>query len=230
MQQLLDINYIGKRLANIDPKHATPSSEIGAGVQLKESEHTTHFSVVDGSGLAVANTYTLNGGFGAKLIIPGTGVIMNNEMDDFTSKVGSANMFGLVQGPQNAIQPGKRMLSSMTPTIIAKDGKLRAVVGSPGGPTITTTVAQIIMQLIDHNRTLEQAVGATRIHHQWLPDQIWHEDSLPKETADALAAMGHKLGSRNRIGHANCIEVDPKSAAFVAVADVARDGGKASAY
>ena len=86
------------------------------------------------------------------------------------------------------------------------------------------------MQLIDHNRTLEQAVGATRIHHQWLPDQIWHEDSLPKETADALAAMGHKLGSRNRIGHANCIEVDPRSAAFVAVADVARDGGKASAY
>jgi gamma-glutamyltranspeptidase/glutathione hydrolase len=122
------------------------------------------------------------------------------------------------------------MLSSMTPTIIIKDGKLRAVVGSPGGPTITTTVAQIVMQLIDHGRSLEQAVNATRIHHQWLPDQIWHEDSLPKETADALAAMGHKLASRSRIGHANCIEVDPKSGALVAVADVVRDGGKASAY
>src|SRR5688572_8079464 len=230
MQELLDTGYIGKRMATIDPKHATPSSEVGAGVQLKESEHTTHFSVVDGSGLAVANTYTLNGGFGAKLIVPGTGVILNNEMDDFTSKVGSPNMFGLVQGPQNAIAPGKRMLSSMTPTIITKDGKLRAVVGSPGGPTITTTVAQIVMQLVDHGRSLEQAVSATRIHHQWLPDQIWHEDSLPKETSDALAAMGHKLQSRSRIGHANCIEIDPKSAAFVAVADVERDGGKASAY
>lgn len=230
LQQLLDVGYITQRLANIDPKHATPSSEIGAGVQLKESEHTTHFSVVDGSGVAVANTYTLNGGFGAKLIVPGTGVILNNEMDDFTSKVGAPNMFGLVQGPQNAIQPGKRMLSSMTPTIITKGGKLRAVVGSPGGPTITTSVAQIVMQLIDHGRSLEQAVSATRVHHQWLPDQIWHEDSLPKETADALAAMGHKLQSRSRIGHANCIEVDPKSAAFVAVADVDRDGGKASAY
>jgi gamma-glutamyltranspeptidase/glutathione hydrolase len=230
LQQLLDVGYIGKRLANIDPKHATPSSEVGAGVQLKESEHTTHFSVVDGSGVAVANTYTLNGGFGAKLIVPGTGVILNNEMDDFTSKVGAPNMFGLVQGPQNAIQPGKRMLSSMTPTIITKGGNLRAVVGSPGGPTITTTVAQIVMQLIDHGRSLEQAVSATRVHHQWLPDQIWHEDSLPKETADALAAMGHKLQSRSRIGHANCIEIDPKSAAFVAVADVERDGGKASAY
>jgi gamma-glutamyltranspeptidase/glutathione hydrolase len=230
MQQLLDTGYIGQRLANIDPKHATPSSEIGAGVQLKGSEHTTHFSVVDSSGMAVSNTYTLNGGFGAKLIVPGTGVIMNNEMDDFTSKVGAPNMFGLVQGPQNSIEPGKRMLSSMTPTIITKDGNLRAVVGSPGGPTITTTVAQIVMQLIEQGRTLEQAVAATRIHHQWLPDQIWHEDSLPKETADALAVMGHKLQSRSRIGHANCIEVDPKSAAFIAVADVQRDGGKASAY
>jgi gamma-glutamyltranspeptidase/glutathione hydrolase len=230
MQQLLDTGYIGQRMATIDPKRATPSSEVAAGVQLKESEHTTHFSVVDGAGLAVANTYTLNGGFGAKLIVPGTGVILNNEMDDFTSKVGAPNMFGLVQGPQNAIQPGKRMLSSMTPTIITKDGKLRAVVGSPGGPTITTTVAQIVMQLVDHGRSLEQAVNATRIHHQWLPDQIWHEDSLPKETADALAALGHKLQGRSRIGHANCIEVDPKSAAFVAVADVVRDGGQASAY
>lgn len=230
MEQLLDIHYIGQRMATIDPAHATPSSEVGAGVQLKEPEHTTHFSVVDGSGIAVSNTYTLNGGFGAKLIVPGTGLILNNEMDDFTSKVGSPNMFGLVQGPQNAIEPGKRMLSSMTPTIIIKDGKLRAVVGSPGGPTITTTVAQIVMQLIDHGRSLEQAVNATRIHHQWLPDQIWHEDSLPKETADALAAMGHKLASRSRIGHANCIEVDPGSGAFVAVADVERDGGRASAF
>jgi gamma-glutamyltranspeptidase / glutathione hydrolase len=230
LQQLLDVGYMKQRMADVDPKHATPSSQIKAGVQLQESEHTTHFSVVDASGLAVANTYTLNGGFGAKVMVPGTGVIMNNEMDDFTSKVGASNMFGLVQGPQNAIQPGKRMLSSMSPTIIVKGGKLRAVVGSPGGPTITTTVAQIVMQLIDHDRSLKDAVAATRIHHQWLPDQIMHEASLPAATVAALTAMGHKLQSRDRIGHANCIEVDPKTSAFIAVADVARDGGKASAY
>ena len=228
--ELLDTRYVAKRMSGIDPKHATPSSEIKAGLQLKESEHTTHFSVVDASGMAVANTYTLNGGFGAKVVVPGTGVILNNEMDDFTSKVGSPNMFGLVQGPQNGIEPGKRMLSSMTPTIIVKDGKLRAVVGSPGGPTITTTVAQIVMQLIDHNRSLQQAVAAPRVHHQWLPDQIWHESSLPATTVAELQALGHKLAGRDRIGHANCIEIDPKSAAVIAVADVKRDGGKASAY
>ncbi|HEU4580156.1 MAG TPA: gamma-glutamyltransferase [Polyangiaceae bacterium] len=230
LSELLDTRYVAKRMAGIDPKHATPSSEIKAGLQLKESEHTTHFSVVDSSGMAVANTYTLNGGFGAKVVVPGTGVILNNEMDDFTSKVGAPNMFGLVQGPQNGIEPGKRMLSSMTPTILVKDGKLRAVIGSPGGPTITTTVAQIVMQLIDHNRSLQQAVAAPRVHHQWLPDQIWHESSLPSTTVAELQALGHKLVGRDRIGHANCIEIDPKSSAVIAVADVMRDGGKASAY
>jgi len=230
LAELLDTKYVAKRMAGIDPRHATPSSEIGAGMKLRESQHTTHFSVVDASGLAVANTYTLNAGFGAKVVVPGTGVILNNEMDDFTSKVGSPNMFGLVQGPQNAIEPGKRMLSSMSPTILSKDGKLRAVVGSPGGPTITTTVAQIVMQLIDHGRTLEQAVAAPRVHHQWLPDQIMHEASLPASSVTELEALGHKLVKWDRIGHANCIEVDPKSSALIAVADVQRDGGKASAY
>jgi gamma-glutamyltranspeptidase/glutathione hydrolase len=230
MEQLLDVQYMAQRLANVDRKRATPSSEIAAGVELKESEQTTHFSVLDGSGLAVANTYTLNGGFGAKVRIPGTGVILNNEMDDFTAKVGSPNMFGLVQGPQNSIEPGKRMLSSMSPTIIAKGGKLRAVVGSPGGPTITTTVAQIVMQVIDHDRSLFDAVSSTRVHHQWLPDMIWHEPTLPPDTAKALEAMGHHLSTRGRIGHANCIEIDPKTSVIYAVADVDRDGGKASAY
>jgi gamma-glutamyltranspeptidase / glutathione hydrolase len=230
MNELLDTRYVEKRMAGIDPKHATPSSSIKAGIVMRESQHTTHFSVVDAAGVAVSNTYTLNGNFGAKVMVPGTGVLLNNEMDDFTSKVGSPNMFGLVQGPQNAIQPGKRMLSSMTPTIVSKDGKLRAVVGSPGGPTITTTVAQILMQIIDHGRSLEQAVAATRIHHQWLPDQIWHEETLPPATRAELEALGHKLAGRERFGHANCIEIDPKTADVIAVADVARDGGKASAY
>jgi gamma-glutamyltranspeptidase / glutathione hydrolase len=230
MKTLLDTAYMKKRLADVSREQATPSSKIGAGVELEEKPQTTHFSVVDGKGMAVANTYTLNGGFGAWVIVPGTGVLLNNEMDDFTAKVGSPNMFGLVQGPQNAIQPGKRMVSSMTPTIVTKDGKLRAVCGSPGGPTITTTVAQILMQVIDYGRPIEQAIAGTRIHHQWLPDMIIHEDSLDPAIARALEARGHKLKSRGRIGHANCIEADPKSGELRAVADTGRDGGDADAF
>jgi gamma-glutamyltranspeptidase/glutathione hydrolase len=186
--------------------------------------------VVDRSGTAVANTYTLNSGFGAKVVVPGTGVILNNEMDDFTAKVGAPNMFGLVQGPQNAIEPGKRMVSSMTPTIVEKAGALRALCGSPGGPAITTTVAQILLQVIDHDRPLDQAIAGARVHHQWLPDKISHEDSLDPALRRALAERGHTLASRGRIGHANCIEVDPASGALHAVADTGRDGGAAAAY
>jgi gamma-glutamyltranspeptidase/glutathione hydrolase len=227
---ILDSGYIPKRMADIDRGKATPSSAITSGVGPTEHLETTHFSVVDAGGMAVANTYTLNGGFGAKLQVPGTGVTLNNEMDDFTAKPGAPNMFGLVMGAQNAIQPGKRMLSSMTPTIVAKDGKLRAVVGSPGGPTIITTVAQIVMQLIDHRRPLVDAVGAARVHHQWMPDEIVFEDTLPETTVVALKGKGHAMRARARIGVANCIEVDPATGALVAVADVKRDGGKASAY
>jgi gamma-glutamyltranspeptidase/glutathione hydrolase len=227
---ILDSGYIPKRMADIDPAKATPSSAVKAGVATTEHLETTHFSVVDASGMAVANTYTLNGGFGAKLQVPGTGVTLNNEMDDFTAKPGSPNMFGLVMGSQNAIQPGKRMLSSMTPTIVVKDGKLRAIVGSPGGPTIITTVAQIVMQLVDHQRPLVDAVGASRVHHQWMPDEIVYEESLPEATIAALKGRGHAMRARARIGVANCIEVDPKTGALIAVADVKRDGGKAAAY
>jgi gamma-glutamyltranspeptidase/glutathione hydrolase len=230
LERMLDTTYIAQRMANVDPKHATPSSQVGAGIPLQEKPHTTHFSVVDKNRLAVANTFTLNGEFGAGVQIPGTGVTLNNEKDDFTAKVGAPNMFGLVQGQQNAIAPGKRMLSSMSPSIVVKDGELRAVVGSPGGPTIITTVAQILLQIIDHGRSLEQAVGAVRIHHQWLPDQIFHETALPQATVAALEALGHKLKSRDHIGDANCIEVDPKTKKLIAVADVKRDGGKATAY
>jgi len=229
-EKLLDVSYIDRRMSDIDASRATPSHEVGAGVALEESKQTTHFSVVDDAGMAVSNTYTLNGGFGAKRVIPGTGVILNNEMDDFTAKVGSPNMFGLVQGPQNGVEPGKRMLSSMTPTIVVKDGALRAILGSPGGPTITTTVAQILMQIVDHGRTLSEAVVAPRIHHQWLPDKIFHEASVPAATMTALRALGHETGSWSRIGHANCIEVDPATGGYRAVADKARDGGKAAAY
>ena len=230
MKTLLDVSYIGERVADIDPNAATDSETIGAGVPPQESEQTTHFSVVDNAGNAVSNTFTLNGGFGAKVVIPGTGVIMNNEMDDFTAKPGTPNMFGLVQGKQNAIAPGKRMLSSMTPTIVAKDGKLRAVVGSPGGPTITTTVAQIIIQLVDYGHDISRAVRERRFHHQWKPDMIWTEEGVEPELQQALEAKGHAIKTRGRIGHANCIEVDPETGGFRAVADVERDGGAAFAY
>jgi gamma-glutamyltranspeptidase / glutathione hydrolase len=229
VDRLLDIKYLATRLGTIDHAHATPSADVGAGVEIEEKPQTTHFSVMDGSGMAVANTFTLNGGFGAKVQIPGTGVTLNNEMDDFTAKVGSPNMFGLVQGPQNAIAPGKRMLSSMTPTIVVQGGKVRLVCGSPGGPTITTTVAQVIMQVIDYGIPLDQAIAAGRIHHQWMPDTVFQEGDLPAATVKALEAMGHKISSRGRIGHANCIEANA-AGELRAVADTARDGGDAAAY
>jgi gamma-glutamyltranspeptidase / glutathione hydrolase len=230
MKTLLDVSYMARRMSDVDLKAATPSSKVAAGVALQEKPQTTHFSVVDGKGMAVSITYTLNGAFGAHLAIPGTGVLLNNQMDDFTSKVGAPNAYGLVQGPQNAIGPGKRMVSSMSPTIVSKDGALRAVCGSPGGGTIPTTTAQILMQILDYGRTIDQAIASTRIHHQWLPDAIIHEDTLDPAIAQGLAARGHKLISRHAIGHANCIEVDPKSGELRAVADAGRRGGDADAF
>lgn len=231
MERLLDVSYMQQRMADIDPNKATPSTEIGAGVEAKkESEQTTHFSIVDAAGNAVSNTYTLNTGFGSKVVVQGTGVLLNNEMNDFAVKPGTANIFGLVQGEQNAIQPNKRMLSSMTPTIVAKDGELRAVVGSPGGSTITTTVVQIVRALVDYDIKIDDAVEAVRIHHQWLPDTIWSEERLTPELEKALEAKGHKIRKRGTIGHANCIEVDPETRGFRAVADIGRQGGKAVAY
>lgn len=228
--ELMSPIYVSKRMGDIDRSRATPSNDIEAGAPRDEPAHTTHFSVVDESGTAVANTYTLNGDFGARVQIPGTGVTLNNEMDDFTAQVGAPNQFGLIQGEQNAIEPRKRMLSSMSPTIVAKHGKLRAVVGSPGGPTIISTVAQVVMQLVDTDRSLRDAVRAPRVHHQWLPDEIWYEPSLAPEVLSGLRARGHAVGTDGPIGHANCIEVDPKSGMVRAVADVFRLGGSAAAY
>ncbi|MBX7084146.1 MAG: gamma-glutamyltransferase [Nannocystaceae bacterium] len=232
MARLLDVSYIKTRLADVDPLHATPSSSIGAGLPAgkRESEQTTHFSVVDDAGNAVSNTYTLNLGFGSLFVVPGTGVLLNNEMDDFAVKPGTANAFGLVQGEQNAIQPGKRMLSSMTPTILLQDGELRAVLGTPGGPTITTTVSQHVRAIVDYGMTVDAAVASPRIHHQWLPDTIWAEDRIAPELEAGLVARGHVVRKRGSIGHANIIEVDPATKGFRAVADVTRDGGKAAAW
>jgi len=231
MGKLLDTAYVAKRMSDIDLERATPSDQVGAGLPVRsESEQTTHYSVVDGAGNAVSNTYTLNLGFGAKYVIPEAGVLLNNEMDDFSVKPGTANIFGLVQGEPNKIEPGKRMLSSMTPTIVVKDGELRAVVGTPGGPTITTTVATVIRGMIDYGLSLDDAIEAPRVHHQWKPDQIWTEERIDGAVEEGLKAKGHEIRKRSGMGHANCIEVDPQTRGFRAVADVSRDGGAAVAF
>ncbi|MEM6294892.1 MAG: gamma-glutamyltransferase [Myxococcota bacterium] len=232
LSQLMSQGYVKKRLESIDPDRATPSDEVAPGIAplQRESHQTTHFSVADGAGNAVSNTYTLNLGFGARYVLPSSGVLLNNEMDDFATQPGSANVFGLVQGEANKIEPRKRMLSSMTPTILVKDGELRAVVGSPGGPTITTTVVQIIRAVVDYGLSIDEAVASPRVHHQWQPDMIWAEEALDDEVEAGLKAKGHEIRSRGAMGHANCIEVDPKTRGFRAVADVERDGGKAVAY
>lgn len=227
---LTSTDYIRYRMKDIDPTHATPSTSIKGGLVPEESHQTTHFSIVDDFGNAVSNTYTLNESFGARLVIPGTGVLLNDEMDDFAAKPGAANSYGLVQSTRNAIAPGKRMLSSMTPTIVTKDGELRAIVGSPGGPTIINTVAQIVLAIIDHGRPLDEAVRAPRLHHQWKPDRISVEAAFEPELEAGLRALGHEVAHREDIGHANCIEVDPATKGFRAVADVARRGGEAVAY
>lgn len=235
VQGLLDPAYITARMRDIDPQHATPSSSIGAGspqTSSRESHETTHFSVIDEHGAAVSNTFTLNGSFGAKLVLPGTGMLLNNEMDDFAANPGKPNAYGLVQGEQNKIEPKKRMLSSMTPTLVMKDGQLRAVLGTPGGPTITTTVVQLVRALLDYNVTLDVAVRAPRVHHQWLPDVVMVEPDVESEIQDGLRALGHQLmpAPMGRYGHADCIEVDPATHGYRAVADVTRESGGALAY
>lgn len=229
-KEMLSTDYVRKRMQKISFTKASKSASLAPPIAVKESNQTTHFSVVDDKHLAVANTFTLNGNFGAKVALIGTGIVLNNEMDDFTVKVGEPNMFGLVQGAQNAIAPGKRMMSSMTPTIVKINGKLRAVLGSPGGSTITTTVAQILLQLVDHQTTLKNAVRAPRMHHQWLPDEFRLEQGVPEATSKALQAKGHQIYRGPRIGHANCIEVGRDGKTLHAVADTTRDGGHAAAY
>ncbi len=229
---LLETSYIRDRMRGIELERATPSAEIQAGVApaREESTQTTHYSVVDADGNAVANTYTLNTGFGAKFVVPGTGVLLNNEMDDFAVKPGAPNVFGLVQGEPNKIEPGKRMLSSMTPTVVVRGGRLRAVLGSPGGPTISTTVAQLVRGLVDYGQPLSVVVPALRVHHQWLPDQIWTEEQLSPALKAELERRGHVIRQRPHLGHANVIEVDAETGERRAVADTTRGEGKAAAY
>ena len=197
--------------AAINPARAKPSLEIRAGDPAPhEGEQTTHFSVIDKDGNAVANTYTLNFSYGLGLVAEGTGVLLNNEMDDFAAKAGAVNAFGLVQGAANLPGPGKRPLSSMTPTILFRDGRVVMVTGSPGGSRIITITLQTILNVIDHRMNIAEAVNAPRIHHQWLPDAIDIERGISADTVALLVARGHRFTPRPAFGSANSILVTPE--------------------
>ena len=191
---LLDKAYLAKLRATIDPERATPSTQVKPGQPAgSEKMETTHYSVVDSEGNAVAVTYTLNGGYGNGITVPGLGFLLNNEMDDFASKPGAPNMFGLVQGETNAIAPGKRPLSSMTPTVLLKDGKLFMTVGAPGGSRISTAVLQVILNVIDFGMNIQDAIDAPRVHHQWQPDRLSIERGISPDTVALLKARGYDV-------------------------------------
>ncbi len=212
MAALTDASYLKNRMADFNPNKTTPSSEVVAGDvnSYRESDQTTHFSVVDAEGNAVSVTTTINGGYGNYVVVGGAGFLLNNEMDDFSSKPGEPNMFGLIGAEANKIEPGKRMLSSMTPTILEKDGKLYMVVGTPGGSTIITSVFQTILNVVDFGMSMTEAVAAPRFHHQWLPEVVAAEPNAMDATIrKALEDMGHIFTERSSIGRVDAILVLP---------------------
>lgn len=208
---LLASEYNKARMNTMDFEKATPSVEIKAGIPLdKESEQTTHFSIVDSDGNSVSLTTTLNGSFGSMVVVKGAGFLLNNEMDDFSVKAGVPNMYGLIGGYANSIQPGKRMLSSMTPTIVEKEGRLFMVLGTPGGSTIMTSVFQTILNVIDFGMGMQEAVSAPRFHHQWLPDVINIEKAaISQEIRQQLITKGYVFRERVAIGRVDAILVTP---------------------
>ena len=209
IRALLNPAYIAKQKSTIDLNRATPSSEIGPGkLAGYESSETTHFSIVDKDGNAVAMTYTLNGGYGSHVTVPGTGILLNNEMDDFSAKPGVPNMFKLIQGEANAIQPGKRPLSSMTPTILLRDGKPFLVVGGPGGSKIISSVLQVILNVVDFGMNAQDAVDAPRFHHQWQPDVLAIEKGFSPDTVRILESLGHKVESTTSVARIEAIVID----------------------
>jgi len=225
---LLDPRYIAERRASIDPERATPSESIRPGEPRPyESDQTTHFSIVDAAGNAVSLTYTLNENYGSGVTVPGLGFLLNDEMDDFTSKPGVPNLYGLIQGEPNAIAPRKRPLSAMTPTIITKDGQPFLILGAPGGSRITTGVLQVILNVIDFQMNAQQALDAPRFHHQWLPDMLRVEDGFPPETLAQLEAMGHRLEPIKGVGQ---VQVILRDAPGWQGAHDARNTGKATGY
>ena len=248
--QLIDKRYGNAWRETIDPHRATPSASLRRPsifsqldsyarshpqpISAAEPNHTTHYSVDDSEGNAVAVTTTLNDAFGSRVTAGGLGFLLNDEMDDFSSKPGVPNMYGLIQGPANAIGPGKRPLSAMTPTIVLKNGKLFLVLGSPGGPTIITTVANVLMGAVDYGLNIQQSVNAPRFHDQWMPDQIQIEGTgISPDTIGILERMGHKIkrGSEDGPywGDAECIAVDETTGELLGASD-GRNHGQAVGY
>jgi gamma-glutamyltranspeptidase/glutathione hydrolase len=234
MQGLLSKDYITRRRASINPGKATPSSEIAFGdPKFYESADTTHFSIVDAQGNAVAMTYTLNGGYGSGVTVPGLGMLLNNNMDNFAAQPGAATAYGLVQGEANSIQPGKRPVSSMTPAIVSKDGKLLLVIGAPGGTRITTAVMQALVNVVDFGMNVQDAIDAPRIHHQWMPDQIFAERGISPDTVAALRQRGHKveISTVGALVVGIHVETDRQGRRWLAGAWDARNGqGKAAGW
>jgi len=224
VKTLVSDAYLKKRMNDYDPSKAGNSKDIKEGY-IQEGEETTHFDVLDKDGNAVSTTTTLNGSFGSGIVVAGAGFLLNNEMDDFSVKPGVPNMFGAVGQEANAIAPGKRMLSSMTPTIVLKDNKPYIVIGTPGGTTIPTSVYQTIVDIIDFKLSPEDAVNFPKFHQQWLPDVIFVEKDFDKNVVAQLEAMGYKIEQRNSIGRTEVIMVNGKN--ITAVADHRGDDGAA---
>ena len=241
--QLIDKRYAAAWRDSIDLDHASASKDLkrpsifnelervaqSRTTAIREPENTTHFSVVDAEGNAVSVTTTLNDTLGSRVTAEGLGFLLNDEMDDFAAKQGVPNAYGLIQGPANAIGPGKRPLSAMTPTIVLKDGKLFLVLGSPGGPTIITTVANVLIGVVDFSLDIQEAVNAPRFHHQWLPDEILVEDRLSPDTMNVLRSKGHKLRVEHFWGDGECIMIDLKTGERLGASD-GRNNGKAVGY
>jgi len=239
--QLIDKRYAAGWRESIDPAHASISKDLQrpavfneleryadahlVNPSVREPQNTTHYSVVDPAGNAVAVTTTLNDTLGSRVTVEGLGFLLNDEMDDFASKQGVPNVYGLIQGPANAIGPGKRPLSAMTPTIVLKDGKLFLVLGSPGGPTIITTVVNVLMGVVDFGLDIQEAVNAPRFHHQWLPDEIRLEDRISPDTVKLLQNKGHKIQIEHAWGDGECIAIDPKTSERLGASD-GRNNGK----
>ncbi len=233
VQGLIDKTYATTLRTTINTDRASTSAEVRAGRPAGyESDETTHFTVVDAEGNAVSNTYTLNNSYGSAAVAKGTGLLLNDEMDDFAAKPGTPNMYGLIQGERNAVAPKKRPLSAMTPTIVLrKDGSLWFTVGSPGGPTIINTVLCVITNVIDYEMNIQQAIDFPRIHHQWLPDELVGEPfGLSGDTQRALTSRGHKLAKLRYLGDAEAIMIEEKTGMRLGATDPRRSDGQAVGY
>ena len=226
-EQLISKSYALRLKNKINTKKATPGSKITPGNPY-ESPDTTHYSVMDKFGNVVSNTYTLNFPYGTGISVPGTGILLNNEMDDFSAKPGSPNAYGLIGNEFNSIEPEKRMLSSMTPTIVLKDGKPFLATGSPGGSRIITTVLQILTNTIDYKMDIAEATASPRVHHQWLPDSLYVEKGIDKNTRAELTGAGHNIKEADRLGSAQSIMKTGNY--YYGFSDPRRPGSLASGY